>query len=491
MKAGVWFAIRFTLTKPTLLAIVVTAACVVGIFLRFVLFARELPLWVDEAWTGAIVGQPTLRATIDQSLLDPNAPAYFILMHFWTRWFGLSDTALRLPSLFFGAIAPLVALLPTKGMERNVRLLWCGIIALWLTGIWYSQEARCYSLAIFLAMACTLAYVRLLTQPNFRTAVGWVSLGCLAILTQYHFLILIGCQSVGYLIVHRERALRTWPAALLYLPAVAWMGMHIPRVLQYADPKASYWEIVTLGSPPGNLALLLLAGLILGVFAWQSNSPPMWVKIPDAPLSTGIAAVTAAVSALALICIGALTPIFSMHYLTVFMPGILLGFSLLATFSRRWELAAPVGIIFIFGIGASIWSVTNIGAERKLFWNFERASRELEKYGVDQVVFLLDSPITKILKPVQLEALGGFFFKRQGLTIPVTPIFLRPDDNPNERLLASATTARPAILWLYDLAIRNTATVSYPPRIEQIDHAWVCNNFGKGTLGVVACHRRS
>lgn len=90
----------------------------------------------------------------------------------------------------------------------------------------------------------------------------------------------------------------------------------------------------------------------------------------------------------------------------------------------------------------------------------------------------------------QLEALGGFYFKRRGLTIPVTPIILRPGEDPNERLLAETTSPRSAILWLYDLTLQETAAVSHPPRIEQIDHTWVCSNFGNGPLGVMACHRR-
>jgi hypothetical protein len=31
--------------------------------------------------------------------------------------------------------------------------------------------------------------------------------------------------------------------------------------------------------------------------------------------------------------------------------------------------------------------------------------------------------LTNVLHPSQLQALGGFFFKRQGLTIPITPHF--------------------------------------------------------------------
>lgn len=501
MKTVDWFPFRVTPNKgPILLAIAVAAAFVLGAVLRFVNVHRYLPLWLDEAWTGAIVGQPTLHATIEQSLLDPNPPIYFILMHFWTTWFGLSDSVLRVPSFVFGIIAPLVALLPTKGMEQSVRLLWCGLVALWIPGIWYSQEARCYSLAFLLAMACTLAYVRLLAQPSMRTTAGWALLGGLMILTEYHSLLLVACQSIGYLVVHRERALRNWPAALLYLPAVAWIAVHIPRVVQYADPKASYYLILKLGSLPDVIAfmvgdtllaaILLIAALALGILARRGNSSPMWAKVSDVPSSTWVAASTAAVSALIIISIGVLRPIFDTRYLMVFMPGILLGFSLLtARFGQRWELA-PVGIVVFYGIFAYGWSLQNSQIDGKLVWSFEQASRELEKNGVDQVVFLLDSPITNVLQPSQLKAVGGFFFKRQGLTILITPVFLRPGDDPNERLLAAVTTPRPAILWLYNPSTPNTAAVSYPARIEQIDHAWACSNFVKEPMGVIACHRR-
>ena len=486
---------HFALIKgPSLVAIVVTAAFMVGTIIRFAVFFRHLPLWSDEAWTGAIVDQPTLRETIDQSLVDPNAPFYFILMHFWTKWFGLSDLALRFPSLIFGATAPLIAILPIKGIEREVRLLWCGLVALWIPGFWYSQEARCYSLAFLLAMACTLAYVRLVTQPNIRTAVGWASLGCLTIFTEYHSLLLIGCQGIGYLAVHRKRAIGTWPAGLLYLPALAWMGVHFPRVLQYADVKASIHPIVrfdnllgVVGFVFGNWVLgilLLIVALVLSILARQTKCPAIWARASDVLSSTWLAVGTAIVSTILLVALGSLRAIFTTRYLMVFIPGILLGISLLAThFGRRWKLA-PVGLVFLYGIFAWDWKAESGQADAKLILSFEHASRELEKNGIDQLVFLLDSPLTNVLQPSQLKALGGFFFKRRGLTIPITPIFLRPGDNPNDRLLdAAAVTSRSAILWLYVPSARNTAIASYPVQIEQIDHAWVCSNFG--TPGVV------
>ncbi len=483
---------------PQLLTIAVCAAFISGTFLRFVV-GRDLPLWIDEAWTGAIAGQATLEATMRQSLSDANAPLYFVMMHFWTKLFGLSDAALRFPSFVFGAMTPLVVLIPTKGLERNVRLLWCGLAALWIPGIWYSQEARCYSLALFLAMACTLAYVRLLAQPCMRAAMVWALLGSLAIVTHYHSLLLVGCQGIGYLAVYRARSLRMWPAMLFFLPAFAWLAVHLPRVLQYADQKVAFQPLLKLGNFPEIIAFvvgdfwlaveLLIVAIVLAFLAWRCNPTPVSASAPNGQSSAWIAVGASVAGAIITIFIGVLRPSFTLRYLMVFIPGILLGFALVgAHFGQRWK-TARIGIVVLWGIFACNWSVNVSQSDGKSFWNFEQASLELERVGIDQLVFLFDNPLNEIFKPHQLEALGGFFLNRDGLAIPVVPIFLKPGDDPNLRLLADATSLRSAILWLYDLSIRETAALSHPARIEHIDRNWVCRNYGKDSLGVVACHR--
>ena len=487
--------------RPSPLGLVVIVALALGIFLRFVAFSSHFPLWVDETWTGAIVDQPTFLALLNQIRLDPNPPFYFLLLYFWTTYFGLSTFSMRLPSLIFGTLTPLIALLPSKALERNLRLLWCGLIALSSSGIWYSQEARCYSLAFLLATACTFAYVHLLMQPSMRTAAIWASLSSLLILTEYHSVVLVGCQGICYLAVHRERALRTWPAAFAFLPAAMWMAAHLPRVLQYFNPEVSILPIVTFRSLTEALgfvvgtwsigALVLLATLSFSVLARDRNSCDLPAEVSKPPSNAWLAVGTAVVGAILVVAIGSLRPAFTPRYLMVFIPGILLGIALLlAHFGRRSKFA-PVGVILIYFIPAcAAISEDNPAIAKKLVWNFEFASRELEEAGIDQVIFLLDGPLTSVLQPIQLQGLGGFFFKRAGLTIPVTVTFLQPGENPNERLLALATTPRSAILWLYDLSKENTAAVSYSTRIDQINNAWTCKNFGTGNVGVLACHRK-
>ena len=68
----------------------------VGIGLRFVQTPR--PLWLDETWTGAIAAQNSLQAVVHQIYNDVNAPLYYLLIHVWSIFFGISNEALCLPS---------------------------------------------------------------------------------------------------------------------------------------------------------------------------------------------------------------------------------------------------------------------------------------------------------------------------------------------------------------------------------------------------------
>src|SRR5581483_6440693 len=117
--------------------------------------------------------EENLRGVLGKSLLEANAPLYSIFIHLWSQLFGLSDTALRAPSLIFGIAAVFVALIPAPGIGRQTRIIWCALAAVWIPAFWYAQEARAYSILFFLCMICTVAYARLLATPDMRRATIW------------------------------------------------------------------------------------------------------------------------------------------------------------------------------------------------------------------------------------------------------------------------------------------------------------------------------
>src|SRR5438045_9732063 len=52
-------------------------------------FAANLPFWLDESWTAAIVSAPDWRSFWREVYLDVNAPLYYLAMRPWSAVFGV------------------------------------------------------------------------------------------------------------------------------------------------------------------------------------------------------------------------------------------------------------------------------------------------------------------------------------------------------------------------------------------------------------------
>jgi hypothetical protein len=482
-----------TRTSPRIASPLFAAACgaiVLGLVLC--IFARPgLPFWLDESWTGAIVAQDSLADVVRQTLLDAHPPLYFALLHGWSLVFGLSNEALRFPSLIFGVLAGLVAFIPVKAIPREVRYLWAALLALWFPGILYSQEARGYTLLLFLSVASTVAFARVLERPDLKRAALWMFAGALCILTHYHALVLVGLQGLTYLAWHRVRALRTWAAALILTPALGWAAMHLPHVARFADPQYAWFDRLGLADLPG-IAFFALGGVYvaiglaaLGLIAFLGRGQPeAGPEAPPVPLFLVVAPALAGI--LVLLAAATVSTSFTTRYLIPFVPGLLLAIAAAATQLGRRSAIVPLAVVTIFAFSAVSRAVEGRAGPHKVY-NYERASDALMAAGVHNLVFLWDNPLGQIWDRGQLAALGGFFFKRAGYLVTVEALAIEPGQDPNRRLLDAAGQPGTGILWLYDLGVRGTAAKMHPPRIAELDPGWTCRQFGDAETGVVAC----
>ncbi len=461
---------------------------------------RNQPLWLDEAWTIAIAGQRSWADVYHQVYWDVNAPLYYLLMHLWQGLFGLSDLSLRLPSLTFAALAPLaVALWPVEGLPAAERLCWAAVAALWFPGLSFAQEARCYSLLLLLSTLQCLAYLRLMRAPDVRWAAAWAGLAALSILTHYDAILCAAVQGLLFLAVHRMRAVRTWPAALAFVPAFGWLAYHMPRIVQFARPDIAWYSVLRprnlsdvlgflAGRPQSLWALLVVAlGALTLRFAW----PRRWTRRMGGGRRIGLhvwAPVLAGVASAALLtAVGFFRPSFAYRYLTPDVPGVLLGL-VLATrlLGGRGALAAMCELVLALG-GVAAWRAAAGDSMAPHAYTYEIASRALEASHPRRLVFLWDHPVDPIEHPEQLAAAGGAFFRRDGDPVPVDPVVLRPGQEPNARLMAEAAAPGSAILWVYDVAVKGTAAIRHRPAIQALDPGWTCRNFGRGRFGVYAC----
>ena len=491
---GVRAPIADRITVPLLIVAIVASGLV-----RFVI-ARGQPMWLDETWTGAIAAQPHWADVWRQIYWDVNAPLYYLFAHVWAAVAGLSDAALRFPSAVFGAAAAVVvAAWPVAGLTRNARLTWAAILACWIPGVWFSGDARCYALLLLLSTLQTLAFGRLLQAPDLKRAAIWAGVATLAILTHYHALILAGLQGVIYLAWSRGRALRTWPAALLFLPAFAWLWIHAPRIAEFARPEVAWYPRLTWSVlPRGALQFLvgssaitaeaLAAVAVMGVIvaAALRHRRGREPRPRDAALWLTVAASVA--GAAVVIGLGFFRPSFVDRYLTPFIPGFLLGIAMIAqALARRWALTyVAVALCFLGPAIPWAWRQAHHGWR---WYNFEVASDVLMKGDPQKLVFFWDHPATPVEAPAQLDAVGGFFFRRAGHPITVSPVALKPGEEPNARLVAEAKAPRSAILWMYDIGVRGTAARSHRPDIAALDPSLTCRQLGSGSVGILACDR--
>jgi hypothetical protein len=459
---------------------------------------RGEPLWLDEAWTVGIAAPMRWIDFFHQVYWDVNAPLYYLLMHLWQAVFGQSDLAMHAPSLIFAVVTPLAILAGRDlGLTHAEKLSWAALSAVWFPVLCYAQEARCYALLFFFSTLQAIAFLRLLRSPSTARALVWATFGALAILTHYDALFIGAIQGLIYLGVHRAKAVRTWPAALAFVPAFAWLGYHAPRIAEFARPDIAWYSPIDFDDLPDILTALpggdrqcwvLLGGAILALglrfIPWlpRRRDPfPGW-----APWLTTFAAL---LSAAVLVAIGFFRPSFAPRYLTPDGPGLILGLVLVGRLlaGRRTSLA-----LCVFCLAFALAGLREIAVGERMApkgYNYERASQILEKVHPQHVVFLWDHPVDPIEHPEQLDAAGGAFFRRDGLHVTVDPVILKPGEDPNKRLLTGATGPHSVILWVYDIDVHGTAAVMFPPRITELDPRWTCRHT-RGGRAVVACWRK-
>jgi hypothetical protein len=480
------------------LTLSVGALLVLTTILKFTVYANQ-PLGLDETFTGMIAAQPTFNRLLHQCQRDVYAPLSYIVSWGWARIAGVSDAALRFPSAVFACVAPVLALAPSRLIPRNVRLTWAALLACWIPGVLFAETARCYTLLLLLGCANAIAFVWLMRGPTGPKAVVWTTISALFILDHYFAAILIGCQGLAYLAVHRKLALLTWPAALAFLPPFASVALKAPLLVSYARPGVAWMPRLQLrdlpqlayflaGAEPVAYAILIWAaiGLILN---WRGLSIRRVAVKNDPDGATLITAAIAVVATAICLGLGFLKALVIARYLTPFVPGLLLALALLAhRFTRAWPLASaalltvPAGLILVLAVHPPTAPLPTLA--------FEGAAQALSHDGVSHLVFFWDNPLAQTAISEQFAQVGGFFFGRSGHPVPVEAPRWTPGADPNTVLLADAASPGTAILWIYDLDRPGTLAIRHPPALTRLDGRFTCRDFAGGRLGVLACDRR-
>jgi hypothetical protein len=187
------------------------------------------------------------------------------------------------------------------------------------------------------------------------------------------------------------------------------------------------------------------------------------------------------------LAIAVVRPTFTFRYLTPFAPGILLLVGHWVSRIGRTPYL-PLGVLLAGSLSTAALTMEPAPISGKSLYSYQAASAWLAESGPRRLVFFWDHPATPVETRRQLDAVGGFFLRRAGHSIEITPVY--PSSNDMNGPVLDAAKSDAAVLWMFDTLVQHTSARNYPPRLASIDPSLECRDFGGFNIGVVACRRR-
>jgi uncharacterized membrane protein len=155
-----------------------------GAVLRFTMLGQSY--WYDEAVTVDLVRSSFWSMVHKLPSSESTPPLYYGIAWVWIRIFGTTEVALRSLSAVFGIAAiPVAAAAGKELISRPAGALAGAFVAASPLLIWYSQEARAYSLYVLLSALSLLLFARARKSPSRRRLWWWALVSALAIWTEY------------------------------------------------------------------------------------------------------------------------------------------------------------------------------------------------------------------------------------------------------------------------------------------------------------------
>lgn len=125
-------------------------------------------------------------------------PFYFYFMYYWVKAFGVSEVSLRIPSVIFGSLAVLMMFLLARELVNPFTSLIATVfVALMPEQIFYSQEARMYSLLVLLVISSTyLVFVARRRQLSTSILFLYSIVSLIGLYTHYVYLFCFAFQAL-------------------------------------------------------------------------------------------------------------------------------------------------------------------------------------------------------------------------------------------------------------------------------------------------------
>ena len=236
---------------------------IIALILRLINLNQSL--WLDEAINVVYSQKYNFWDFLTiYSLGDFHPPLYFAILWIWTHLFGMTEAVVRMPSVIFGVLTVWLTYLIGKNLfNQKTGLAAAVILAFNPLHIYYSQEARMYSLAAFSVAFSFWALLKLLKDNKYLPI---YALSVALILYSDYLVYFVLISQFLYIIWQERKHLFTvilgmiaggllWTPWLLIFPDQLKTG-------QTAATQISGWANVVGGAGIKELALVWVKSLI-------------------------------------------------------------------------------------------------------------------------------------------------------------------------------------------------------------------------------------
>lgn len=161
----------------------IIATLLIALMIR--LISLNQSLWLDEAINVLASREHSFLAIITQFAPgDFHPPLYYLFLKAWISLFGASEISVRIPSVLFGvATIYLTYLIGKKLFSKKTAIIASILMATAPLHIYYSQEARMYSMAAFLTSLSVYFFIKLIKENKNRF--WFIALSILMLYTDY------------------------------------------------------------------------------------------------------------------------------------------------------------------------------------------------------------------------------------------------------------------------------------------------------------------
>ncbi|RCJ17947.1 hypothetical protein A6S26_29990 [Nostoc sp. ATCC 43529] len=259
-------------SKPYLLFFTVL---IISIFSRFFLLQNQ-SLWFDEGWSIALSDATSLQENFhkieSRETGDKYQPLYYLLLFSWRSFFGESEFAIRSLSALFGVGSVIIVYFTCLNIYGKKHAFWSSLIlAVSSFSVFYSQDARPYSLLIFITSLQIYLFSNSLKDKQNNKIISQVFLGIFTAIATFGSVLTLMFTSALYIshaIVYRnfKEWLRWLIPSVIFSSPMIWFYLSSPAA---SDPTAT--AVTRTGLPIIQNIMFVLYGLLVGT----SYAPPL------------------------------------------------------------------------------------------------------------------------------------------------------------------------------------------------------------------------